>query len=125
MKQIAIISLLLIVTVTTSVLSRLKFTRHPDEIDSVENNISAIKEIIPENGALSVELEGVSINYLLYTRYLLIPRQIYYPVIKSDTLLIINDKRLTDSVNHFVIRSRRILWQNGNDQLRYTLICGI
>jgi len=105
-----------------SILAHRKFVQSPDEMDHFENAISGIRQVIPKESPLSLQLINVKLEYMVYTKYLLTPRHIYYPKPGTDTTLIICNKKDNDSMMNHVANNKKILWQNKDDNMTYTLI---
>ncbi len=123
LRSYTVIAIAVIITMVTSVQCAKKFRDAPDEMDAFDACIAGIKDVLPPDRAFSLELINTKQEYELFTRYFLVPRRMFYPVVATDTVLVINRAGETDSVMKYSLNNKKILWQNKDSQNTYTLIC--
>jgi len=122
-KSNAIILLLTVVVAVVTFCSHWKLTQQRSELDAFKIAFDGITTALPEQSKFSLQLIDVPQHIQFYVRYFLAPRLVYYPVTKSDTVMIIGNVAAADSLNNSVSSLRKVMWHHQDSQFVYLLSC--
>lgn len=122
-KSNAIIMLLTVVVAVVTFCSHRKLAQQHTEMDTFKMAFEGITTALPEQSKFSLQLFDVPQHLQFYVRYLLAPRLVYYPVIKSDTVILIGNTTAADSLTNSVSSLRQVMWHHQDSQFIYLLSC--
>jgi hypothetical protein len=122
-KSNAIILLLTVVVAVVTFCSHWKLARQRTEMDAFKIAFEGISIALPKQSKFSLLLIDVPQHIQFYVRYFLAPRLVYYPVTKSDTVMIIGNVAAADSLNNIVSSQRKVMWHHQDSQFVYLLSC--
>ena len=121
MRHYFILMAVAIAVITTSTLAIQKQQRVFAPLDHFHNLIDGAKAYLPLGSRFSLQLINTNLEVQFYTRYTMAGRLMYYPEIKTDTVLLIADKLSQHTVGAFA--KKKILWHNEDSNMAYFLIC--